>query len=142
MLSDTLSYFDTAKKSDKKTKEPIITYEQIYHVYTLGLLTILADDFIIKSNRESGDGRYDILLIPYDRTKKGIVIEIKQIEKQKEKEKNSKFKDRINNSIEKALNQIDKNEYYKELIINKIKSENIIKLAIVFAGKNPYINKI
>ena len=142
IIQDTLSYFDTAEKSDKNTKETIITYEQIYHVYTLGLLTILADDFIIKSNRESGDGRYNIILIPHDKSKNGVVIEIKQIKKRGTNEKEAKFKERINNSIEKALTQIDKNDYYKELIINKIKSENIIKVAIVFAGKEPYINKI
>ena len=69
------------------------------------------------------------------------MIEIKQIEKQKETEESGTFTERINNSIDKALNQIDKNDYYKELRINKIKPENIIKLAIVFAGKEPYILK-
>ncbi len=142
IIQDTLSYFDTAEKTDAETKELEITHEQIYHVYTLGLLTILTDDFIIKSNRESGEGRYDILLIPYDKTKNGIVIEIKTIEKQKETEQNDKFKARINKAIEKALNQIDKNEYYKELIENQIKSENIVKLAIVFSGKKPFITKL
>ena len=142
IIGDTLSYFDTAPKTEKKTKKTIITHEQIYHIYTFGLLTILADDFIIKSNRESGEGRYDILLIPHDTKKNGVVIEIKQIEKQKTNEKDDKFNLRINNAIESALNQIDKSKYYKELIINKIKSKNIIKLAIVFAGKEPYITKI
>ena len=141
IIQDTLSYFDTAEKTDKKTKETIITQEQIYHVYTLGLLTILADDFIIKSNRESGEGRYDIMLIPHDKFKNGIVIEIKQIKKQRASENENKFYKRINSARERALNQIEKNTYYKELIINKIKPENIIKLAIVFAGKKPYVTK-
>ena len=135
IIQDTLSYFDTAEKNSG-------TNEQIYHIYTLGLLTILTDDFMIKSNRESGEGRYDILLIPYDKTEKGIVIEIKTIEKQKTTETDDKFRARINNSMENAIKQIDKNEYYKELIINKIKPEKIIKLAIVFAGKKPYINQV
>jgi len=135
IIGDTLSYFDTAEKNSG-------TNEQIYHVYTLGLLTILSDDFMIKSNRESGEGRYDILLIPHDKAKNGIVIEIKTIEKQKETESDEKFRARINNSIENAVRQIERNEYYKELIINKIKPKNIIKLAIVFAGKEPYINKL
>ncbi len=141
IISNTLSYFDTAEKKDRNNKHTIISREQIYHVYTLGLLTILTDDYMVKSNRESGSGRYDIILIPYDKTKNGVVIEIKQIEKQKINEKDNKFKLRINNMIDKALAQIDKNEYYTELITNKIKSENIIKLAIVFAGNKPYINK-
>lgn len=57
IIQDTLSYFDTAQKKDKNTKETLITNEQIYHVYTLGLLTVLADDYIIKSNRESWGGQ-------------------------------------------------------------------------------------
>ncbi len=141
IIGDTLSYFDTAKKTDKNTKETIITNEQIYHVYMLGLLAILTDDYTIKSNRESGLGRYDIMLIPYEKNQNGIVIEIKQIEKQKINEKDDKFQKRINNMLDKALAQIEKNEYYTELITNKIKPENIIKLPIVFAGKKPYINK-
>ena len=142
IIGDTLSYFDIAEKTNKQPKKKIITPEQIYHVYTLGLLTILVDDYIIKSNRESGQGRYDIMLIPHDKSKNGVVIEIKSIEKLKDNEKKIEFTQRINNEIEKALSQIDKNEYYKELIINKVKPENIIKLAIVFAGKEPYINTI
>ncbi len=142
IIGDTISYFDTAKITDKDDKEVFILPEQIYHVYTLGLLTILSDDYVIKSNRESFDGRYDIMLIPHDKIKNGVVIEIKQIEKQQENEDDKKFKERINNKIENALFQIDRNEYYTELIANKIKPENIIKLAIVFVGKRPYINKL
>ncbi len=93
----------------------------------------------IKSNGESGDGRYDIMLIPHDRSKYGVVIEIKQIEKQKETEDDEKFTKRINLNIKNALAQIDKNKYYKELIDNKIEYEKIIKLSIVFAGKEPYM---
>ncbi len=128
IIGNTISYFD-------KGGEP----ERIYHVYTLGLLSILSDDYIIKSNGESGDGRYDILLIPFDRTKSGIVIEFKQIKK-RHNEKDETFKKRINKSLIKAKEQINENQYYKELIANKIKENNIIKIPIVFAGKNPYIN--
>ena len=142
IIGDTLSYFDLAEKKDKENHKKIVTYEQIYHVYTLGLLTILADDYIIKSNRESGEGRYDIILLPVDKTKTGIVIEIKSIEKQKKQEDNKKFTQRINNEIDNALNQIEKNKYYAELAENKIKYEKIIKIAIIFAGKEPYINKL
>ena len=154
IIGDTISYFDTASKNiDTMTSShriSAVTPEQIYHVYTLGLLAILSDDYIIKSNRESGNGRYDIMLIPQDKTnistslnaKNGIVIEIKQIEKQKENEDDKKFSERVNNKIDDAMSQIDRNEYYAELIVNQIKPENIIKLAIVFVGKKPYINKL
>ncbi len=48
IIGDTLSYFDIAPKKNKKTKEIIIPHEQFFHVYTLGLLAILSDDYIIK----------------------------------------------------------------------------------------------
>ena len=147
IIRDTLSYYDTAEQKASRG-HAYLHKEQIYHVYTLGILAILTDDYIIKSNRESKYGRYDIMLIPHKVktsrgvSQNGIIIEIKQIEKQKLNEKDDKFKERINNMIDKALIQIEKNKYYTELIINKIKPENIIKLAIVFAGKEPYVTKI
>ncbi len=128
IIGDTFSYYDTAKNN-----------EYIYHSYILGLLAIIGDDYIIKSNKESGEGRYDIVLVPHDKLKYGVVIEIKQIEKQKNKEFDNDFKERINVNIKNALSQIDRNKYYKELIDNKIEQSKIIKIPIVFAGKEPYI---
>jgi hypothetical protein len=125
IIGDTFSYFDIQG-------EP----ENVYQSYVLGLLAIIGDDYIIKSNRESGEGRYDILLIPHDKSKYGIVIEIKQITRE-EKDDNDSFNKKIDNKIKEAKNQIDKNKYYMELIDNKI--SKIIKLPIVFAGKVPYI---
>ncbi len=142
LVGDTFSYYDTAEKREKQTNTKTSVSEQIYHVYTLGLLTILKDDYIIKSNRESGEGRYDIMLIPHDKTANGIVIEIKSIKRQKETEKKEDFIYRVNKEINKALSQIDKNKYYAELLENNIKHENIIKMAIIFAGKEPYITPI
>jgi hypothetical protein len=141
IVGDTISYYDTAEKHDKEKDEIILAKEQIYHVYTLGLLAILSDDYIIKSNREGGEGRYDIMLIPHDKIKNGVVIEIKSIGKQKENEDNEKFAKRIDDEIVNALNQIERNKYYKELLANKIPLEQINKVPIVFAGKEPYITK-
>ncbi|MEI6143359.1 MAG: AAA family ATPase [Mariniphaga sp.] len=125
IIGDTFSYFDTKG-------EP----ENIYQSYVLGLLAIIGDDYIIKSNRESGEGRYDIMLIPHDKSKFGIVIEIKQIARA-ENENEQGFRNRIDKKIDEAKAQIDNNQYYRELVDNKI--SNIIKLPIVFAGKVPYI---
>ena len=141
IVGDTISYFDTAPTIDKKTKKITTSKEQIFHVYTLGLLAVLSDDFNIKSNREAGEGRYDIMLIPYNKTKNGVVIEIKQIEK-RENEEIGAFNRRINAKIKEGLNQINENKYYTELIQDGIKSENIIKLAIVFAGKEPFVRPL
>ena len=136
IVGDTISYFDITETG---TGKKYILKEQYFHVYTLGILTILSDDYVIKSNRESGEGRYDIMLIPHDKTKYGIVIEIKQTEKQQNTEEKNDFFLRVNKQIKAATNQIEKNKYYKELIDNKIDSERIIKVPIVFAGKEPFI---
>ncbi|OQY03150.1 MAG: hypothetical protein B6I20_05645 [Bacteroidetes bacterium 4572_117] len=129
IIGDTFSYYDTAKN-----------HEYVYQSYILGLLTIIGDDYIIKSNRESGEGRYDIMLIPHDKSKNGVVIEIKQLAVKTNH--NLSEKQLINKSITEAKNQIDKNKYYKELIDNKLKKENIVKVPIVFVGKEPYISLI
>jgi len=99
-------------------------------------LAIVGDDYIIKSNRESGEGRYDIMMIPLDKTQNGVVMELKQIEK-REGESEIDLHTRIQTKLSEALAQIEDNEYYKELIDNRI--ERIIKLPIVFAGKVPYV---
>jgi hypothetical protein len=81
------------------------------------------------------------MLIPHNKTKNGVVIEIKSIEKQKETEDNENLIERIDKEINSAINQIERNKYYKELLANKIALERIIKVPIVFAGKEPYITK-
>jgi len=140
IIGDTLSYFDISERSEHSEERQ--RKEQFYHVYTLGLLAILSDDYMIKSNRESGEGRYDIVLIPHNCENNGIVIEIKSIDKQKENEKSEDFKTRINNEIDGALEQIERKKYYTELIEHKIELAKIVRIPIVFAGKEPYITKL
>ena len=142
IIGDTLSYFDIAPVKDKDKKEIIIPKERFFHIYTLGLLAILSDDYIINSNRESGEGRYDIILIPRNIKNNGIIIEIKQIENQQENEGNNDFIDRINDKIDEALEQIERKRYYKTLLAHKIEIDKIKRVPIVFAGKEPYITKI
>ena len=137
IIGDTFSYFDT--KGEPENVYPVEfkeLFNRVNQSYVLGLLAIIGDDYIIKSNRESGEGRYDILLIPHDKSKYGIVIEIKQIARG-DNENEQSFRNRIDKKIHEAKSQIDNNQYYKELVANKI--PNIIKLPIVFAGKVPYI---
>ena len=128
IIGDTFSYFDFRG-------EP----ENVYQAYTLGLLAILGDEYIIKSNRESGDGRYDILLLPRDKSRYGVVIEIKQIES-KEKEEKTDFIKKVNDKLDEAANQIEEKEYYKELLAHHI--QNILKVPIVFVGKTPYVTRL
>ena len=141
IIGDTLSYFDIASKNDTSGHDHLHK-EQFFHVYTLGLLAVLSDDYIIKSNRESGEGRYDIVLIPHKKDDNGIIIEIKHIKNQQEDEKYEKFVERINNKIDEALEQIERKKYYKELLAHKVKLDKIIRVPIVFAGKEPYIKII
>ncbi len=133
IISGVFSYHDTAENQ-----------EYVYHSYLLGLFAVMSDEYISKSNRESGEGRYDIMLIPREKDKnpKGFVFEIKRTDKQKINEKDTDFYDRINNLITKALDQINKNQYCTDLLDYGIAEENIIKIPIVFGGKIPYVNKI
>ena len=118
-MGDTFSYLDV-------NTEP----ERVYQAYVLGLLGIMGDDYIIKSNRESWHGRYDILLLPRKNNDYGIVIEIKQLKKDASEE-------RINAELSDALKQITNNKYYKELIAHKV--QNRIEMAMVFVGKEVYL---
>ncbi|MCB1192616.1 MAG: AAA family ATPase [Leptospiraceae bacterium] len=135
IIGDTFSYYDTAsepmvRQTQRATHQP----EKVYQAYVLGLLAILSDDYIIRSNRESGDGRYDIMLIPHDKSKNGVVIEIKRIKK---KRGQKVAQERIQDKLKSALNQIEENEYFKELVEHKV--SNIIKVPIVFVGKRAYL---
>ncbi|HAN76809.1 MAG TPA: AAA family ATPase [Bacteroidales bacterium] len=125
IIGDTFSYFDIAGEA-----------ENVYQAYILGLFAVIGDDYLIKSNRESGEGRYDIMLIPHDKTKFGVVIEIKQV-KVKNEISERQLQELVNTKIKEAKHQIEQNQYFKELIDNKV--NNIIKLPIVFVGKTPYI---
>ncbi|HFA48489.1 MAG TPA: AAA family ATPase [Bacteroidetes bacterium] len=126
IIGDTFSYFDERGMA-----------ENVYQAYFLGMLAIVGDDYAIRSNRESGDGRYDILLIPHNKSKYGLVIEVKRVDKRGEKEKEASYNKRVNAALKKALEQIERNKYYKELISHKIKK--IIKLPVVFAGKEAHV---
>jgi hypothetical protein len=109
-----VSYFDTDVKN-----------ENFYHAFVLGMLTGLGENYEVKSNRESGYGRYDVMVIPVDKSKLGIIIEFKKANKNK------------NESLEEAVNaallQIKTKNYKQELLDRKI--ENILELGIAFQGK-------
>ena len=127
---------------------PPLQNEQFFHIYTLGLLAILGDDYIIKSNRESGEGRYDIALIPRKvKTRRGvsqngIIIEIKHIKNRQKNENKEDFIERINNKIDEALEQIERKKYYQELLDHNIQLDKIKRIPIVFVGKEPYITNL
>ncbi|GEQ20922.1 hypothetical protein CBU02nite_14280 [Clostridium butyricum] len=111
-----MSYFDVSGE------EP----EKVYHAFVLGMIVSLNDKYQVKSNRESGYGRYDVMLIPKDITKTGIIIEFKKIKETKPKT--------IEAGVKEALEQIEKQKYESELSERNI--TDILKLAIVFKGKD------
>ena len=104
--------------------------EGFYHGLTLGLIALLDNQYRIKSNRESGDGRYDISLIPREKKYPGIIMELKWKSGLEEAELEKLSID--------ALGQIDEKRYDLELKEEGI--ENIIKLGIAFSGKKVVIN--
>lgn len=56
-------------------------YENPYHMFLLGFFTSMRSDYVVDSNRESGDGRPDIVLKPYDKNRTGYIMELKSIKK-------------------------------------------------------------
>jgi len=110
-----LSYFDVSGK------EP----EKVYHAFVLGMLISISNTHEVKSNKESGFGRYDVMIIPKNISKPGIIIEFKKI--------NVLSKETIDQGTLKAIEQMEEMKYEQELVNSGIK--DIIKLAIVFKGK-------
>jgi hypothetical protein len=105
--------------------------EKVYHALVTGLLIWITDTHEIKSNRESGYGRYDIVIIPRDPIQTGYVIEFKSVDKDEN--------ETVDSAIKAALAQIEKKKYDTELVERGIKQ--IKKLAIVFSGKEVFVKE-
>ncbi len=103
--------------------------EKVYHALMLGMLVWLSDKYKIRSNRESGYGRYDLMLKPEDGSKQGIVIEFKKVYENETPEQ----------VLEDALKQIEEKKYATELEAAGI--TDILKLAIAFRGKELWIRQ-
>ena len=100
--------------------------ENFYHGLVLGLCAMLDNRYIITSNRESGDGRYDISLCPKDSKMPGIIIELKA-------EKNADG-DELKELAKAALKQITDKKYDTEMQTKGVKA--IIKYGVAFSGKH------
>ena len=124
----TISYFDSG--NSPSDEEP----ERFFHGLVLGLMVDQTENYIITSNRESGYGRYDIMLEPIDKSNEkqpGIVIEFKVINPKKEKT--------LEEMVEAALKQIEDKGYDEELVKRGVKRENIHHYGFAFRGKNVLI---
>lgn len=123
----TFSYFDTGKRPSQE--EP----ERFYHGFVLGLMMELADRYILTSNRESGFGRYDVMLEPRKPGDDGIILEFKVQDREEEKE--------LADTVAAALGQIEDKKYEIMLIEKGIPREKIRKYAFAFYGKRVLIGK-
>ena len=121
------SSFDTAKGASEEDAP-----ERFYHGFVLGLMVELAGRFQITSNRESGFGRYDVMLSPADREKDhAYIIEFKVHKYGKEKN--------LEETVENAKRQIEERHYEAELIARGFAPERIQKYGFAFQGKNVLI---
>lgn len=124
----TFSNFDTGRKPSEKSQP-----ERFYHGFVLGLLVELRDRYQILSNRESGYGRYDVMLTPMTETDDAIVIEFKVHESDEEKT--------LQDTVRMALEQIIEKNYDAELLAQGIPEDRIRHYGFAFEGKKVLIGE-
>ena len=122
----TFSSFDTGRHPSGKAQP-----ERFYHGFVLGLLAELREQYVLKSNRESGYGRYDVMLIPRDFTEQAYVLEFKVHDPEEEES--------LQETVQAALMQIQKKQYDAELLELHIKPEQIHHYGFAFEGKTVLI---
>ncbi len=121
---ETFSYFDTGKTPSLEAPE------RFYHGFVLGLLVELTGRYILTSNRESGFGRYDVMMEPKRAQDNAYIFEFK-VQDADEKE--------LSDTVSDALRQIDRQNYEASLVAKGIAKERIRKYGFAFCGKRVYI---
>ena len=118
---ETLSFYDVNKKNE----------EAVYHAFLLGILISL-NNYEVISNRETGLGRVDIILLhKEDKNRVAIIMELKTIDEFEEETKDI--------ALKKALKQIEKKKY--EIEVKKRGYNNILKMGVVFDGKRVWVKQ-
>ncbi len=120
---NTFSSFDSGNKPSEET-EP----ERFYHGFVLGMVVNLADTYKVRSNRESGYGRYDVMLKPLDRSGKAFIFEFKVLNPYEDEET-------LEETLANAHYQIEEKKYEAELISEGFAPEQIRKYGFAFQGK-------
>ena len=122
------SNFDMGRKPSKS--EP----ERFYHGFVLRLMVELSGRYALTSNRESGFGRYDVMLEPLQSNRdQGIIMEFKVFQPKKEKA--------LEDTVKAALKQIEEKKYDTSLIAKGVPRERIHKYGFAFKGKEVLIGE-
>lgn len=120
---NTFSSFDSGNKPSEQT-EP----ERFYHGFVLGMVVNMADMYIVRSNRESGYGRYDVMLEPVDKNGKAFIFEFKVLDPDEDEET-------LEDTLAAAHRQIAEKKYETELVSRGFAPEKIRKYGFAFRGR-------
>ena len=120
---NTFSSFDSGNKPSEQT-EP----ERFYHGFVLGMVVNMADTYIVRSNRESGYGRYDVMLEPVDKDGKAFIFEFKVLDPDEDEET-------LEDTLAAAHRQIAEKKYETELVSRGFAPEKIRKYGFAFRGR-------
>lgn len=123
---NTFSYFDTGNRPSGE--EP----ERFYHGFVLGLIVDLQNRYVITSNRESGFGRYDVMMEPRNPEKDDAMILEFKIQDEEDEET-------LKDTVQEALKQIEEKQYAAQLVARGIKPERIRSYGFAFHGKTVLI---
>ena len=126
---NTFSYFDAGNKPSGQ-KEP----ERFYHGFVLGLIVDKADSYVVKSNRESGYGRYDVVMEPKNTEDVAVIMEFKVFGPEDDEKA-------LSDTAANALKQIEEKKYDTDLLQRGIPAGNILKYGFAFEGEKCLIVK-
>lgn len=124
----TFSYFDSGKSPSAESQP-----ERFYHGFVLGLSVELADRYIITSNRESGFGRYDVMMEPKDQEDNAVIMEFKV--------RDARDEASLEDTADAALAQIEEKQYEAVLENRGMPKERIRKYGFAFEGKEVLIRQ-
>lgn len=126
---NTFSYFDAGSRPSER-KEP----ERFYHGFVLGLMVDKASEYILKSNRESGYGRYDVVMEQKNINNAAVIMKFKVRDAEDGEET-------LDDTAKNALKQIEEKKYDADLLQRGIPAERILKYGFAFEGEKCLIKK-